>query len=297
MTRLRKDRQIKISNGDYTPNWIVYGTIWNVIGWLGFIGRLMQFCVEKIVGKRIDLRLDERKRAATSFIRLYNSLQDLDSICAQFLGILEPVVNGSRKRLRNEWVRRLSEATDKASAEFLDAAKEMVGAIQIFDPTLALLLGQVQQSKFIYLSLSSGFDQLTSPVELNTDAGGRLESVRYSAPSDDLETIDFESLYQTMERWGTRPFSERDYEVDFVEGKPVVGQVALEWPKDSLLNLLDGKVVDRVLMPTDVGQITSLYELTQRHLSLLTQTRETLRSFISENFSIDDLLYVFERPS
>jgi hypothetical protein len=30
---------------------------------------------------------------------------------------------------------------------------------------------------------------------------------------------------------------------------------------------------------------------------LLTQTRKTLRSFISENFSIDDLLYVFERPA
>src|SRR5437899_12917891 len=73
----------KVRVGDSTADWIVYSTIRNVIGWLGFIGKLMQFCVEKIVGKRIDLRLDEKKRAATSFIRLYNSLQDLESICAQ----------------------------------------------------------------------------------------------------------------------------------------------------------------------------------------------------------------------
>jgi len=190
----------------------------------------------------------------------------------------------------------LSEAADKASSEFLATAKELVGALQVFDPTLALMLGQLRYGKFVILSLSSGFDQLTSRFEWKTDGTGRLESMAYSTPSDDLENIDLEGVYQKMQRWGTRPFVERDWDFAQVEGgEPAIKHVALEWPKDSLLNLLEGKIVSHVLLPTDVEQIKILYKLAERHLSLLTQTRETLRIFIRENFSIDDLLYVFAR--
>lgn len=266
-----------------------------MIGWLGFAGRLVQFCLEKVVGKKIDLRLDQKKSAATSFIRLHNSLQDLESICTQFIGMLEPVANGKRKRLRADWVRRLSEATDKASGEFLATAKEIVHALEIFDPALALMLGQIRGSKFLFLSLSSGFDQLTSRFECKTEAG--VDSLRYRAPSNDLEKIDFEGIYQEIQGWGTRPFLEQDWQLDLGEGEVVIKHVTLEWPKDSLLDLLDGKIVERVVLPADVEQITFLYELTRHHLSLLTQTRETLRSFIRENFSINDLLYVFGRSS
>lgn len=85
----------------------------------------------------------------------------------------------------------------------------------------------------------------------------------------------------------------RDWDADLVEGRLAIKQVALEWSKDSLLNnLLDGKIVDRVLWPADIEQIKFLYGLIQRHLCLLTQTLKTLSSFISENFSIDDLLYL-----
>lgn len=78
---------------------------------------------------------------------LCNSLQHLESICTGFLETLEAIVNGNRSRLHSGRVRRLSDATDKASAEFLATAKGIVDALEIFDPTLALMLSQLRYGK------------------------------------------------------------------------------------------------------------------------------------------------------
>lgn len=47
----------------------------NVLAWAGFIGKLLQFCVEKLVGKKLELALDQKRRSAAAFLRMYKSLQ------------------------------------------------------------------------------------------------------------------------------------------------------------------------------------------------------------------------------
>jgi hypothetical protein len=241
-----------------------------VLGWLGFIGKLFQFCLEKVIGKKIDLAQDQRKRSATAFLRLYNSLQSLENLCATFLHIARPVVVGERKRLRNESFRVLSQEADRASEEFLASAKDLIGALQIFDPTLALMLGQVQHGKFTFLAASSGFEKILSPLDSRANHKGVLEQVTYTGPSADLEAIDFEGLYQTIEGCGDGPW-QRDWHPELISGELVIKRVPTEWPKDSLLNLLEGRIVDHVLLPTDIEQIKALSDLTERHLAVLSE--------------------------
>lgn len=265
-----------------------------MLAWTGFIGKLIQFCVEKLIGKKIELALDQKKRAAVAFLRMYNSLQALESVCSEFLRGALPVVRGEKARLRGPWLRSLSEQTDKASADLLASVADLLGVIQIFDPALALMFGEIRQGKFIFLALSSGFAQMTSHLELNDDATA-VKNLTYTAPSDELDAIDLEGIYSIAQQWGDRPFVQRDWEPDFIDGKLVLKNVATEWPKDSLMNLLEGRIVKRILLPNDVPQLKRLYDLTEQHLAVLTKTRETLRSFVADRFSIEDLLYVGDR--
>jgi hypothetical protein len=248
----------------------------NVLAWLGFVGRLVQFCVEKLIGRRIELALDQKKRAAAAFIRMYNSLQALELVCTQFLQGASPVVRGEQRRLRGAWFRSLSEQTDRASTDFLASAREVVGVLEIIDPALPLMLGQIRQGKFIFLALSSGFDQMTYSLDLNEDATA-IKNLTYTAPSEELEAFDLEGIYSTAQKWGNRPFVERDWKVDEIDGELVVERVATEWPKDALMNLLEGRFVQRILPLKDVEQIKCLYSLMQQHLAILTRSRETLR--------------------
>jgi hypothetical protein len=119
--------------------------------------------------------------------------------------------------------------------------------------------------------------------------------VTYTGPSADLEATDFEGLYQTIEGCGDGPW-QRDWYPELISGELVIKRVPTEWPKDSLLNLLEGRIVDHVLLPTDIEQIKALSDLTERHLAVLSEARKQLGTFIASHFSIEDLLYVREIP-
>ena len=104
------------------------------------IEKVFQFALDKLAGKALELRLDEKKRAAKAFLRLYESILDLEHCGTLFLAAIQPVREGRKQRIYDHWVKDLSTAIDDASQEFLKSCSDVHRVMYIYDPPLATLL-------------------------------------------------------------------------------------------------------------------------------------------------------------
>src|SRR5262249_12169042 len=114
-----------------------------MIFWVGFIGKLVDLILTKVIGKQVDLKLDERKRAARAFVRLHEAIAQLENAAWEFLALAEPVVEGRRSYLWKSPLRKLAGEADDASRDFGDALAGLLRVIGIYDSALAFLLGRV----------------------------------------------------------------------------------------------------------------------------------------------------------
>jgi hypothetical protein len=89
-----------------------------MILWAGFIGKLLDFILSKVIAKKVEMRLDERKNAARAFLQMYEALIALESVTAKFKDETTAVITGSKARLLRDSIEQLAHEADLASMEF-----------------------------------------------------------------------------------------------------------------------------------------------------------------------------------
>lgn len=123
-----------------------------MILWLGVIGGMIKFMAEKLAGKRIDLALDQKRKAGRTFVRLHEILERLGELSKELSkDIDQSTIDG---RDREAWLFNLDEEM-MLSNEFLHLADGLHEVLRIFDPNLSVALNGLVYYKFSMLVLAS----------------------------------------------------------------------------------------------------------------------------------------------
>jgi hypothetical protein len=150
--------------------------------WVGLIGKLVELILSKIVGKCLDLKLDERKRAAKAFLEFHEAVAKLEMVARDFLRAVHPAVVGEKPRLYRAPFDAIARDADAASRAFVDSFRELHQVINIYEPKLALLLCGISHFKQGMLT-SSFTEKMKFELLPNPDS---VFAIKYSVPSERL---------------------------------------------------------------------------------------------------------------
>jgi hypothetical protein len=248
-----------------------------MVTWLGYIGKLVELMATTLIGKRITLALDPKRRAGQTFIRLHYILGALTEVTEELTTNLDkPLVDGIG---REAWLFNVDEEITRLSNEFLHLTDKLHQTLEIFDPNLSLALSDLVYYKFSVLLLAS--HSFKRPGEEKNPSA----MIEYEYPNQKLLTIDFEEHY----RWiAAHPeYFKRSGSDEW----------QLEWPQSVLLNefgrheLTETGVIRRGSIEEQAEDIEKLRRLLKTHTQIIKQANERLREFIASNFAIGDVLY------
>jgi hypothetical protein len=239
-----------------------------VVGWIEYIGRFINFAVQKITSNKIDLSMDYRRRAARQFLTLYHAVADLEVLSQELTIELRAMTQEQDPSVSREWLRKTSDTVDETSQRFLEATHGLFETLKIFDPVLASTVSGLEAGKFSFLLVAvHGFERLGDDNEL----------IQYTQPSDQANSIDLAQNY----KW-------------YAENDSCTGQI--EWPEGVALSFIDTDDTksDRLDLRDPVS-LTRLADLIERHIQSLSAARESLAKFLRENFKFEDVL-ALQRP-
>jgi hypothetical protein len=231
-----------------------------VITWVGFIGKLFEFALERIVGRKIDLGMDEKKQAARAFVRLYESMEVLEKSAGEFLVAIQPIVDGKKVRIYKAWMSRLPRDINQGSAEFLSVIQEVRRVVRFYDVDLAVFLSDILVNKVRI----SAFDSMK--FQIDWDEEHHLRGLSYTIPSESLMRAELQ------------PFFPQKY-----------GEIGM-WPENNLVALFERQVNEGTVAVDDVPKIIWLHQKASEQLPLLTQARKHLGEFIKTNFTLTELI-------
>ena len=245
-----------------------------MVGWIEYIGRILSFTIEKVAGKKIDLTLDDRRKAARKFLCLYYAVSDLEILSKEVAVELRAIIQEKDPTLSREWFRDISAAIDETSQRFLEATQGLLEILRIFDPVLADTVSSLEAHKFSFLLIAArGFETV----------GDKNESteIEYTRPSDQLSSLDLMENYN----W-------------YAAQRPLDHSKTIEWPSGVMLSFVadETDIRNERLNLRDAESMNRLADLLEHHLKSLSEARESLTKFLRENFTIDDLL-AFQRPA
>jgi hypothetical protein len=243
-----------------------------LLSWAGVIGKMIGFMSSKLAAKWIDLKLDEKKRAARSFAKLYFAMEELEEITLLLIEDLTKLTNGEAAGLGSSWL-YVSKQLDVNSWQFLESVRELGSVIELFDPVLAAELVQLSDYKASFVMAASfPFEDEQSRTSL---------PVTYDKPAEKFLSIDYEKTYQWLQ---TR---ENLYDVRDV----------WEWPEDFLVrfHIAEEDIEERILSVNDIESVLAFRKMLERHAAALTEGKEQLRNLIIKHFKIEDVLYVTNR--
>jgi hypothetical protein len=101
----------------------------------------------KLIGKKIEIALDEKKKAARAFLNLFDLISCLERSLTSLERQFENVVSGKQERL---FAIEAGAAIDQLQAgtnSFIKSINQLESIIQIFDPDLAIILFGVRFAK------------------------------------------------------------------------------------------------------------------------------------------------------
>ncbi|MGO9211163.1 MAG: hypothetical protein ACLPXM_15265 [Terriglobales bacterium] len=240
-----------------------------LLGWGGLIGRMISFTLEKLAGKKIDLAMDDRRKAARMFLRLYHAVSDLEVLSNEIIVELQAMSAEDNPTVSGEWLRDISIAIDETSERFLEATQKLREILEIFDPVLAITVSGLEAHKFSFLIIAAnGFEPITEEQGIT--------AITYTRPSDQLAAFDLMDDYN----W----FAKR-YPLDYT--KPI------EWPSGVTLSFLqESDIEEDHFKLNDPDSMLRLAGLLGHHSQALTAARLSLASFLRERFTLEDLLAV-----
>ena len=241
-----------------------------MVGWTSIIGKTISFVLEKIAGKKPNLCLDDRRKAARQLYGLYFAICDLEVLCKELIVELREMTESADPSVSAEWLSNISIAVDETSERFLEATQGLIDVLTIFDPVLAQAVSGLEAHKFSSLLIAAnGFEP-----QLENGA----QAVKYTSPGPREDELDLAKTYQ----W-------------YADHTPLDHSAPIEWPNDVLMNFVDESDLKVArLNLSEPESMSRLAELIEKHIESLTAARVKLAGFLSQNFKIEDLLAVQE---
>jgi hypothetical protein len=242
-----------------------------MIGWTELLGRMIAFIVEKVADKQIDLFLDDRRRAARQFLRLYHALCDLELLSKELVVELRAMAQSNDPEVSAEWIRNISDSAAEISQRFLEATSGLRDVLRIFDPILASTVSDLEAHKFSFLIIAA---RGLEPVDCDEE----VAALRFTQPSDRLTSMDLTENYN----W-------------YAENYPLDSTRSLEWPSWVTWGIANPEDIrEGVLELGDPDSLRRLADLLECHLRTLTSAREGLAALVRDEFKIEDFLAVQE---
>jgi hypothetical protein len=240
-----------------------------MVGWTGLIGKIISFFLEKISGKKLDMLLDDRRKAARLFLRLYVAVSDLEVLCKELIAELRDMIEVGDASVSTEWLQNVSIAIDETSERFLEATQGLIEVLTIFDPILAQTVSSLEANKFSFLLIAAnGFE----PQEQN----GQIRAVKYTTPGPREDQLDLAGTYS----W-------------YAAHNPIDYSRPIEWPSDVLMNFIDeSDLVQDFVTLAEPESMKRLADLLEKHVQSLSSAREGLAALLRQNFKMEDLLAV-----
>lgn len=238
-----------------------------MIGWADLIGRAIEFMVERVTGKKLDLTMDDRRKAARQFLRLYHAVLDLEVLLQEVTVELRDLLVEPDPTTSREWMYDVTTTIDETSERFLEATQGLLEVLNIFDPVLAETLCGLEAHKFSFLIIAArGFEPLVE--------GNDLQRVNYTHPAASVATLDLGADYQ----W-------------YLDRYPRDLTKPLEWPHGASLNALGQEdIAEDFFTPRDPQSMLRLANLLDEHVKTLTAARKGLATLLRERFTLEDLL-------
>jgi hypothetical protein len=273
-----------------------------VLTWMGFLGKLIEFVATKLVGKKLDLALDEKKKACKAFLKLLDSLTELESLLGDFIEFVETFVGGNNSQINRDALEKITKRLGGASSEFFDSLKKLGPIISLYDPQIARLLSRIAHAK-LRIGVEASHFLRASNDEYSQDGSDRnvarhvvmrfdtivfgnlhIRGLDFTLPTEELMAVDLNNVYEQARN---EPKIEHP-------GDPIFGYSReIDYAStDILLNLVKDKYVEIRLGPDDIYKLIDLYPTFKAHRQVLRQAINSLREFMRLNFSFEDLLYV-----
>lgn len=241
----------------------------------GLIGKFVDLLATKLIGKKIDLALDDRKRACRAFVELYYCVERLEDISDHFLEELKDIRESGNGWMVVNSLALHGSSISSLSQRFLDIGAELDRVVELYDPDLARAIGQLYGFKYSFLLF------IADSIHIEEKEGQRNRLLKYREPSPKVLSIDMESYYQWVKETGDKKITDSE---------------RLEWPANMLAwSAFKEGFEEVVIEVADVEAVGKFRKVLVDHGAVLTSAREKLRKLIIENFNLDEVLFVSKR--
>jgi hypothetical protein len=231
----------------------------------GLLSKFVELVASKLIGKRLDLAMDEKRRACHTLVELYSILLGFSSIASKMVVELEESEFDSVTPISLIYVNHKS--IQAQTVRFFDLGDDLSLTLGVVDPALAAVFDQIHHFK------ASVFYALSESISIPED-GPRNQSIAYRHPSDRLLEIDMNAYYQTLEAF------RNDY-----------WQAPSIWPDDILMSPEYSVAFTSVRFATDdKQQLIAFTDDLKLQLESLNRAAEHLRVLIKDNFTLDEVL-------
>jgi hypothetical protein len=252
----------------------------------GLIGKIVELILSKVIGRQIDLALDEKRRAARAFVRFHESLNRLTSVLDEFLKYTQSFLEERNFHLRFSLIESHFERAKSASKEFLESLDQLGSILFLYDPTLGAMLSRISRIKgpminnvyAFFVDSKNGWD--AKPAFSYRKVEEYFCSLELALPNDKIIEHDWEQWYKSAEQ-GVR-----------VQGNTRGEVRAIEDSMTAFTEFMRENFETIHIEPTDVAKLSRLHSMLKEHRRLLCDSTEGLRKFIGDNFSISDVLSV-----
>jgi hypothetical protein len=231
----------------------------------GLLSKFVELVTTKLIGKRLDLALDEKRRACYSFVELFFVLQGFAVITKAFVAELE--ASNFESWVTINLMCKNGQTIKALTTRFFDLHEDLSLTLDVLDPTLAEVFDRVHSFKgSIFYAIA---ESITIPVE-----EPRNQSILYRRPAEPLLAIDMDAYYQTLES-----FQGDKWDAPWI------------WPSE-LTELPDYEAAfPSIQFKTgDKERLIAFTHDLRRQAQLLDTAIEKLRALIKDNFTLDEVL-------
>lgn len=268
----------------------VYRLKWgypDMTGAAGFVATLAEFIVRKMLDRKIELALDEKKQAARAFLDLYESLSCLERALTDFEHQIHNVVCGNADRLYAVPVQECLRGIQDGTNLFIKSLRRLEHVIEIFDPSLGDMLFGIRDFKI------RSFGALDVPTELELKLiWGNPESVFVIEVHEASTGIGADLSKLLGQIYDRAPFFEKKFqeERNSLFQKKARGSIVSEDTRFLRSEFLRQPISTREIPSNDKEQLKDLLVNVRDHISSLSSSRNYLAEFIRHKFSLEDLL-------
>jgi hypothetical protein len=227
------------------------------------IAKIVIAVVAKLAAAMSGLVPTKRKRACRYLVKLYYAVQALDEVTSRVIRQTDGISSeGSSGRLIRSLVQE-QQAIEFASNAFIDLSRDLDRGLALLNPALHQLCRVIYRGKADFLSCMS--------YGLNADLRSTNARVlRPTLPTERLIATDFTQAYEDSRR--------------IVEAGS-----EYYWPSGAFDYFTDSEQLEIFLgSDAEAGKVISFI---RRHHASLSAAKESLRQFLANSFTIEELLF------